>query len=70
MIPEEKLQELQSEFKSKYYNAVSDYCFELLSKYSEDELDNTTREKLLKMHMNGSSHISLMKIIFKGDTYE
>ena len=47
MIPEEKLQELNSEFRSKYYNAVSNCCFELLSNYSEDELDRATYEKII-----------------------
>ncbi len=48
MLSEEKMEELKSTFRSKYYNAVSNCCFEVLAlqenKFGISEEDLTKKE--------------------------
>ena len=54
MLSDEKMEELKSTFRSKYYNAVSNCCFEVLAlqenKYgiSEEDLTNDEYEKIIE----------------------
>lgn len=54
MVSDEKLQELKSEFRSSYYNAVSNCCFEILAlqgnknKVSEQDLTKAQYEKIIE----------------------
>ena len=47
MNVEEKLQNIQSEFTSKYYNAVSNCCFENLAKTGFEE--KLTKDEYIKI---------------------